>query len=142
MRGCPPIQIALLVIAFAALAVPLKQLTGHPPPVLTTSAPQKKSAAAVKTLLRLRYAHKPTQLSLKIDGKEFISTIQGSPIEVAATLLNPKDGVEMFLNATWPDHTPDTAITIEVEPDGLETQSETRWSSASSLDEVIPFSWQ
>jgi hypothetical protein len=50
--------------------------------------------------------------------------------------------VDVFLSATWPDNTPDTALTLELEPDGLEARSETRWSSAGSLDEVITFSWK
>jgi hypothetical protein len=50
--------------------------------------------------------------------------------------------VDVFLSATWPQNTPDTALTLEIEPDGLEARSETRWSAAGSLDEVITFSWK
>lgn len=142
MRGFPPIQLAVLVIAFAALAIPLSHLTGDPQTEPPAPAPAKKTETAVHALLRLRYAHPPAQLSLKLGGKELITTIQESPIEVDATLSDIKDGIEVLLNATWPENTPDTAITLEVEPDGLETLRETRWSSASSLDEVLSFSWK
>lgn len=138
MRGFPPIQIFLLCLAFVVLAVPLAHLTG--------TAPEKPAAKAVvketknvKALLRLRYAHKPVTLSLKIDGKELITSIDASPIELKAT-LPAADSFDVFLTATWPDGTPDTALTLELEPDGLETRSETRWSSATSLDEVVTFS--
>lgn len=141
MRGFPPIQIFLLCLAFIVLAVPLSHLTGN-----TSNAKVVKVAAkeanSVKALLRLRFAHKPSTLSLKIADKELITTVDASPLELDAVLPATKDGVDVFVSATWPDNTPDTALTLELEPDGLEARSETRWSSAASLDEVITFSWK
>ncbi len=141
MRGFPPIQLFLLCLAFIVLAVPLSHLTGN-----TSNAkviqPAVKEAPSVKALLRLRFAHKPATLSLKIADKELITTTDASPLEVDAVLLSTAEGVDVFLSATWPDNTPDTAITLELEPDGLEARSETRWSAAGSLDEVITFSWK
>ena len=49
---------------------------------------------------------------------------------------------DRFDNIILPENTPDTALTLEIEPDGLEARSETRWSSAGNLDEVITFSWK
>lgn len=141
MRGFPPIQIFLLCLAFIVLAVPLSQLTG-------TTTPEKAAvvkvveSTSVKSLVRLRYAHKPVTLSVKIADKELIAGIAASPIELDASLPSVKDGVDVFLSATWADGTPDTSITLELEPDGLASRSETRWSSAGSLDEVITFEWK
>lgn len=143
MRGFPPIQIFLLCLAFIALAVPLMQLTGSSSvdkPVLRPAAKTEKSSTGV--WLRLRYAHPPASLSLKIGGKEVISSVGASPMEVQASLSAVRGGTDMFLTATWPEGTPDTAITLEVEPDGLDSRSETRWSSAGSLDEVLTFVWK
>ncbi len=141
MRGFPPIQIFFLVLTFVVLAIPLTQLTG-------TTTPAKAAAVkvveekSVKTLVRLRYAHKPVTLSVKIADKELIAGVAGSPIELTATLPSVKDGVDVFLSATWAEGTPDTSITLELEPDGLASRSETRWSAAGSLDEVITFEWK
>lgn len=141
MRGFPPIQLFLLCLAFIVLAVPLSHLTGN-----TSNAkviqPAVKETQNVKALLRLRFAHKPSTLSLKVADKELITTVDATPLEVDAVLASTKEGVDVFLSATWPDNTPDTALTLEIEPDGLEARSETRWSSAGSLDEVITFSWK
>jgi hypothetical protein len=90
----------------------------------------------------VRYAHKPTTLSVKIADKEVIAEIAGSPIEVQTALPSVKDGVDVFLSATWAEGTPDTSITVELEPDSLASRSETRWSSAGSLDEVLTFVWK
>ena len=141
MRGFPPIQIFLLCLAFIVLAVPMSHLTGN-----TSNAKVVKVAAkeakSVKALLRLRFSHKPTTLSLKLADKELIASADASPLELDAVLSSTKDGVDVFLSATWPENTPDTAVTLEIEPDGLEARSETRWSSAGSLDEVITFIWK
>ncbi len=141
MRGFPPIQIFLLALTFIVLAVPLSHLTGTVTQAKTAPAKVEESQS-VKTLLRLRYAHKPVTLSVKIADKELIAEIAGSPIEVQTALPSVKDGVDVFLSATWADGTPDTSITLELEPDGIASRSETRWSSAGSLDEVITFEWK
>ena len=141
MRGFPPIQIFLLVLAFIVLAVPLGRLTGNvqEKPVVNV---EKKKEQVVRALLRLRYAHKPAALSLKIGGRELITSAQESPVEVDAMLPTPQDGVDVLVTVTWPENTPDTAVTVEIEPDGLDSRSETRWSAASSLDEIITFIWK
>ncbi len=141
MRGFPPIQLFLLCLAFVALAVPLSHLTGNTSHAKVVQ-PAVKEAQSVKALLRLRFAHKPSTLSLKIADRELITTTDASPLELDALLPSTKEGVDVFLSATWPENTPDTALTLEIEPDGLEARSETRWSSAGSLDEVITFSWK
>ena len=51
------------------------------------------------------------------------------------------DGNELIVSATWPEGTPETALTVELEPDGFETRSETRWSSGTELNEVLTFTW-
>ena len=141
MRGFPPIQLFLLCLAFIALAVPLSHLTGntHNAKVIQ---PAVKETQRVKALLRLRFAHPPTTLSLTLADKELIASAEASPLELHAVLASTQDGVDVFLSATWPENTPDTALTLEIEPDGLEARSETRWSAAGSLDEVITFSWK
>ncbi len=143
MRGFPPIQIFLLVLAFVVLAIPLSHLTGTTVPVRAAAAEVKgEKAESVRALVRVRYAHRPVTLSVRVGEKELIQGVEESPMEVEAPLPSTKDGVDVFVRATWPEGTPDTAVTVELEPDGLPTRSETRWSSAASLDEVITFEWK
>jgi hypothetical protein len=141
MRGFPPIQIALLVIAFVLLAIPLSHLTGNAQ-ARPVASKQEKKDQVVKALLRLRYAHQPASLSLKIGERQLITAATEALMEVETTLVSPHSGVDVALTATWPENTHDTALTVEIEPDGLDTQSQTRWSSAGSLDEVITFTWK
>lgn len=146
MRGFPPIQLFLLCLAFVALAVPLSHLTGNTHNAKVVKIPlingAPEGAESMIALFRLRFAHKPATLSLKIADKELITSAVASPLELHAEVPATQEGVDAFLSATWPENTPDTALTLEIEPDGLEARSETRWSSAGSLDEVITFSWK
>lgn len=142
MRGSPPIQIFLLGLMFIVLAVPLSHLTGTTTPVRAAEVKKVEKETSVKGLLRVRYAHRPVTLSVKVGEKELIKGVEESPMEVDALLPSPKNGVDVFVKAMWPEGTADTAVTVELEPDGLATRSETRWSSAASLDEVITFEWK
>lgn len=133
----------MLLVGFIMLAIPLVQLTTARESV---AAPQVQIAESktVPTTLRLRYAHQPSKLSLQAGGKDLIvqPDLTSSPLELAAELVIPKDGLELSLKAEWPAGTPDTALTVEIEPDGLDARNATRWSTGPSLEEVIPFVWK
>lgn len=146
MRGFPPLQIFILGLLFGLLAVPMVQLTGNAP-VPATSKPGGTEVAAVKTtipaLLRLRYAHRPLTISLKSDARELVSKpdMSSSPIELETEITLSKDGNEFSLEASWPPGTPDTALTVEIEPDGQDPRTVTLWSSGSDLSEILTLSW-
>lgn len=145
MRGYPPVHILLCIIAFAAFAIPLARLTfARPAAVVVETAAPVVESNKVNTTVRVRLAHTPTSLSLKLGDKELLPADAASQnlSEIQVPLTLSADGIELFIQATWPDNTPDTAVTVELEPDGLETQSQTRWSNGSSLDEILPYQWK
>jgi hypothetical protein len=142
MRGYPPIHLLILMLAFGALAVPLVSLTSARKAVAASKVEQASSLHA--THLRLRVAHTPKVISLKTGERDLLGDIalNGSIIETKAEIAIPSDGIEFILSAEWPEGTPDTALTLEIEPDGLDTKSETRWSLGNTLTEVISFQWK
>lgn len=149
MRGYPPIQLFFLMLAFGAMAVPLAHLTfARDKPVVVAAAPKVPAARLTPTQLRIRFAHPLKALSLKLSDRDLIkNTTTGiatfsSPIELNQDIDIPADGIEFIVSAQWPGGTPDTALTLDVEPDGLDTKSETRWSSGNQLTEVISFQWK
>jgi len=145
MSGFPPIQIFLLCLAFAIVAIPLGHLTGLPDLHATMPAIKstQKSKEIVSSIIRLRYAHRPLSVSLKTGSQELLDAVDlsASPSEVRMPLKISPKGYEAVLTATWPAGTPDSALSIDIEPDGLELRSETRWSSAAQLNEVVTFKW-
>jgi hypothetical protein len=146
MRGFPPIQIFVLGLLFGLLAVPMVQLTGnatHIPEVEPTAAQTRAEKKPVPVTVRLRYAHKPVSISLKSEGRELLAKLDlsASPAEVKTEIAVSNDGNEFSLDAQWPAGTPDTALSLEIEPDGYDAKSETRWSSGAALSEILTFTW-
>lgn len=146
MRGFPPLQIFILGLLFGLLAVPMVQLTGTAPKSEAAETESTKVVAektTVPALLRLRYAHKPLSISLKSEDRELVSKpdMSSSPIELETEITLSKDGNEFSLEATWPAGTPDTALTVEIEPDGQDPRTVTLWSSGSDLSEILTLSW-
>lgn len=143
MRGAPPIHLVLLAVAFGLFAIPLAQLTfaRHETVMVKAEAPTTPSAQT-GVLLRIRFAHVPQALSLKQGARELIpSGPLVSPLEIQTGMTIPAEGLDLMLEASWPDGTPETAITIDLEPDGLDTKSHTRWSTGTQLHESLPFLW-
>lgn len=137
-----------MLLMFAALAVPLVQLTSAKP-VMPVSAPTEdvtlKSdlSKPVPTLIRARFAHQPKLLTVKLGERLLLNLgIGPSPVEASTSLVIPVDGIELQVDAEWPSGTPDTALTLEVEPDGLDTKTETRWSNGPALSDFVPFVWK
>lgn len=147
MRGFPPLQIFLLALAFGLLAIPLVQLTGSmtnaPTPAFKLAESSAAAVETVPTLIRLRYAHRPTSISLKQAGRELLGALQlvESPNETRVQMLISKAGDDLELTASWAEGTPETALTLEIEPDGHELRSQTSWSNGTAVNEILTFIW-
>ena len=84
MRGSPPFQLALLLLGFFVLGVPLVQLTsGRPVPM--TPRPAASAEASRPVLIRVRYVNLPQTLSVKLGGKVRCSVFKTAAIDRSAT---------------------------------------------------------
>lgn len=142
MRGSPPIQLFLLALAFVLLAFPLARLTGRGA-VTARVAAVTAEVQEVPALIRLRFAHPPRQVSLLQEERNLLAgaDFSSSPVEIETRLRLGADGEELRLEGTWPEGTPDTAISVEIEPEGHETREVTRWSNGPELNELLLFLW-
>jgi hypothetical protein len=140
MRGSPPIQLFLLVITFVVLAIPLAYLTGNAPVEPSKAAKATAKLQEAKSLVRVRFVHKPEKLSVKLGERELLEKgdWMDNAVEFEATLPLSLD---LLVTADWAYGAPDQALTIEIEPDGQDTKRETNWSAAGSLNEVYHFQW-
>ncbi len=138
MRGSPPIHLAFVLLLFIGLAVPLVRLT-HGEPVTQLAVVIRAQDRTVPTLVRVRCAHQPSALKLTQGN---VVLMEGSPAERSVGIAMSPAGIELNLEAKWPVGTPETAVTVELEPDGLDSCSETRWSSGESLSEILTFIWK
>ena len=146
MRGSPPLHLVLFALGFALLAVPLSRLTFARPTVIRDTSPVPADAPTVPTIVRIRVAHAPEALSLKLNGRELVvgggTKLTAAAMELRENLAIPAEGLEFLLSAKWPTGTPDTALSIELEPDGLDAQSQTRWSTGAQIEDVITYRWK
>ena len=140
MRGSPPIQLFLLVLAFVVLAIPLVRLTGNAVREPAANQNTTKTADEVKALIRVRFVHKPEKLSLMLGDRELAENGEWDENAVEFATKLPRHA-EIVVKADWAYGAPDQGMTIEVEPDGLDGRSVTHWSSAGSLNEVYSFQW-
>ena len=140
MRGSPPIQLFLLVLVFVALAIPLVHLTGNAARGLEVAPRVEKTIQEVKSLIRVRFVHKPENLSLKLGDRELVEKADWDDNAVEFTAKLPLHA-EIVVKADWPYGAPDQALTIEIEPDGLDGRSVTHWSAAGSMKEIYSFKW-
>lgn len=146
MRGSPPLHLVLFAVGFALLAVPLAQLTFARPAVLRDTSAVLAESPTVPTVVRIRVAHVPETLSLKLNGRELVAGGGTKPtaaaLELRENIAIPADGLEFLLSAKWAAGTPDTAVSVELEPDGLDAQSQTRWSAGTQIEDVITYRWK
>ena len=92
----------------------------------------------------VRAVPKLATFSLKVGGREAVtgfSDTLASPMEADAQLALPDSGAELLVSATWPQGTTESAITVEIEPDGRDAQSQTRWSNSGQMNEVLTYKW-
>ena len=142
MRGFPPLHLILLSLIFAIIGIPLYRLTSAGPVRQEESEPV--AGAKTAAYIRLKYAHRPTEVSARLGTDDLLKgiSLDETSIESEVQIAIPPDGFEIILSAKWPEGTPDTALTLEVEPAGLDSKKETRWTSGSpELNEVIVFDW-
>lgn len=137
-----PRTIFLLTLAGVLLA-------GAPLPWLTRTAspmPQEEAEAApaVQTELlyaTIRYTGKPLSLRLRQGNQEWEADTTQMPVELELeTAASAK--LELELLAEWPESAPQ-AVTLEIEPEGRESRTETQWKPEGStrLHSLFSFKW-
>ena len=118
MRGRPWLQSLLVLLAFAALAVPVWRLTRSSPATATgtdTKQDQPRSVAAApenELVVRLDFSPPPRDFQLQHLGRTLLEgrgpqTSFSTPWRIAL----PKEGADLALRATWPTEGQSSAAT-------------------------------
>ena len=147
MRGFPPLHVLTFLVAFALLAIPLSRLTFARVDEMPVRPAKVEKAASEKvpTFIQIRMAHAPTSLSLKVDGHELLSPEQqksgDTKLSFDTELSIPSEALEISATATWPEGTPSTVLTLDLEPSEKQNQSQTNWSIGNKLSAAYTFRW-
>lgn len=120
-----------------------KMTTGTPPAQEAHRPAPAEQSADVPTVITVRCAHRPEFLSISHGGRVLWQSGTPGPHEEVECSLPLEDGsVTLTVSARWPEGTPDTPVTLELEPEGRQAASATRWSFGPSLNDSYSFSWK
>ena len=137
MRGSPLLR-ALLAFGFILLlGFPLARMTRAPAVVAATVALSVETAREVR--LALTFTVLPTSVRVRHLGNE-IWTAQPAELEIENTvsLRFPKEGVDLEVEAKFPDGAPLAAMRVRLtDPEGGEHER-TCWGRGE-IDEVLSF---
>ncbi len=128
-------------------------LAGIPLPALTAARrPAAAEAPAAETPQQLRPIYAtlhcsgtPRELRLLHEGSECLRLSAdelrdgwSQDLSLPAAKL-----IALEIQATWPEGSPRQAVTLELEPEGLPTRSETHWTEPGSntLHNLFLFAW-
>lgn len=139
MTRSPILTTILTVIPLAAVAWPLSHVLQARVPIRLT--PQSTATLAQKTTpadLEIRSAHPFSQVSVRIGE----NTWHWGPDDDYQEIEIPADPkLTLLVTATWPDHTPETAIALHLYAEGRADRTYTLWGEGEVTQEIV-FSWE
>lgn len=144
MTSTPLRQFFLTLGVAILLGFFLYNMTAGIPGAQEASRPASTAQNAdVPTVITVRCAHRPESLSISRGGRIlWQSGTPGLHEEVECGLPMEDGSVTLTVSARWPEGTPDTPVTLELEPEGKPSASATRWSFGPSLNDSYSFSWK
>lgn len=147
MRGSPLRQL-ILTFAGVGLAGALLYLLTAPPARQASNAHNPAPATSSPDLslvyLTVRYAHCPESIVIRHGASILVEAKNPNlpSMEKEVGIAIPSSGMlRLKVDAVWPQGTPDTPITLTLEPDSRESRSETRWSSGRTIHDIFSFRW-
>jgi len=138
-----PIQAALIFLATFGLVGggALSWIMGKSPNLertheasSTVSTPADTQLERLPCLIILRSAHPVAEATLEFEGKvieiDWFSETEGE-VELEVT-----NRVTFLLDLQWPEDSPETALLVQIEPDGEKSQSQTFWAEGNLKQEI------
>lgn len=141
MTRSPLLSTFIPLVPLAAMAWPLHRIINQDPPALEPLPQGKVSTGApIPAALNIRSAHPFSEFTLNAGEANWSFSADDTYKEIFVPV---DENGELYLvaSATWPEGTPETALFIELMPDGLETRSHTLWGFGE-ITEEITFQWE
>lgn len=136
MEGRPWVRVALLLIGFSLLGVPVWSMTREKqvsPAVATVVV----AAPAQQLRVTLSFAEPPLSFRLKHDD-EILCEGSAPDGEFSRDwkIVVPPEGVELLLKAEWPFPSPKTAVRVEISRGDNGLVDQTFWTEGSLVQSV------
>ena len=135
MRGSPLIRALLILIALAALLVPLRRLTSQQRP-LPAQPPKSHTVSNKRFHLELTCTTSPFKYQITNNGKTVWNGYEaGTTAQTDLNLDFPPEGLDLVMDVAWDEKKP-TAARLVVKPSDDEETSQTAWGT-TSVSEVV-----
>lgn len=144
MRGWPPLEVAWLALALGLALIPLYSFTaGRRPAEVAVQVASTPTETTVATWCEAKFAHPPRSVRLSHGTTVLWEVVQPAgqtKLKGKIQLPIPPEGVDLRLEAAWPEGTPETAVELILEPEMLDGQSRTVWGSGQ-VNQTLDFVW-
>lgn len=134
-----PFLITLLpLIPLALLAWPLSAVISKKPPRKQTAGIGIQQGPLMTAELSILAAHPFQSVTVEIGDQSW----SFAPDEDIQEIQFPRESsVTLTVSATWPDGTPESAILLKLQAEGLPDQSHTTWGWGQ-ITEPVTFTWK
>ncbi len=139
MQGKPLRELILVMVLVALLAPVIVRITRVPERATRTPIAEQKQEQMVATIVRIQFAHAPIFAAFGTDV-ELTARRHATQYEFERELDFSDRLIEWPFTVKWPEGTPHTAVTVTLEPEGLEARQLTFWGEGQ-LNEFIELHW-
>lgn len=144
MTSSPLRQFVLALLGAVCIGLALHHATsGEKAVSITPPAYTAAPGSATPAVMTVRCAHQPESLSISCGTNVIWSATRPALLTEAECSLPLQNGsATLTVTARWPANTPDTPVTLELEPEGKQAETVTRWSFGNTLTDTYSFSWK
>jgi hypothetical protein len=150
MRGFPLLNLLAALLICGAVILPLvyraTEASRVPRTLLESDQPATAPSATpvINTHVSLRFVHVPEKIVLNCNDQPLLTKESPGALSVEDTIELPvaEGRAELQALITWPDGTPYTVVELKLEPDGLAGRNANVWSTGTTADEIVTFSWR
>ncbi len=144
MTGSPLRQIIPALLGVCLTGCLLYHITAPPGAAQVSEVrPAADGAHEMPVMLCVKCAHRPESIIIR-HGQQIIWQAQAPQTyeEARCSLPAPAAELTLTVSARWPQDTPDTPITLTLEPEGKHAATGTVWSFGPELNDTCTFSWK
>ncbi len=144
MTGSPLYQFLPALLGVCLTGGLLYHITAPPGATQISEAPPSAdNAPEMPAMLCIKCAHRPVSITIR-HGQQIIRQSQMPTCYEEVHCSLPAHAAELTLNvsARWPEGTPDTPVTLTLEPEGKHAATATVWSFGPELNDTCTFSWK
>ena len=149
MKHQPLFEVFGIAVLFLLLCLPAYRLSTKTPDVVHEhhghgkhEHDEEETCEHVSTWISFKFAHSPTRVEMKQDGKTiWTHNPQGEKLcEEELHLIIEDNRIEVLLHIEWPKNINETIVELTLEPDELESQSQREWGQGQIASRMV-FDW-